>query len=88
MIGTLNVYGKLAKYDNANDGVTRNDTTLVWSSITADDTDKTVTWSLSGLGGLEFGKDAHVVVRGATPLSDTASIQAAANALEVLWEER
>ena len=88
VIGTMNVYGKLRKYENANDGVTRDDTTLVWSGITANDTDLTTTWSITGQGGLEFAKDAHVVVRGATPLTLVADAQVAANFLQLYWEER
>lgn len=88
VIGTLNVYGQLRKYESANDGVTRNDTTLVWSSITADDVDKTETWSITGRGGIEFAKDAHVVVRGSTPLTGAADMQVAANFLQLYWEER
>jgi hypothetical protein len=62
--GTLLVYGKRRRYEGVNDGVTRNDSTQVWSEPTADATALTEDWSLNGAngGGIEFGKNEHVVV--------------------------
>lgn len=82
--GTLNVYGQLRKFENANDGVTRDDTTLAWSEPTADDTTLSRTWSINGVGGLEFGKGQHVVISG----GNGTGVQAAANFITCQWEER
>ena len=84
VITDLKVFGKLRKYEGATDGVTRNDATVVWSTITADDTDLTVTWSDNGKGGLLFGRDEHVVI-GID--NDATGEQAAANFLECKWDE-
>lgn len=59
--GTMKVYGKLAKYEAATDGVTRNDTTLVASFPVADDTAE-VNGNIYGGTGWDFAKDEHVVV--------------------------
>ncbi len=59
--GTIKVYGKIAKYGNVSDGVTRNDTTLVSSIADVDDTAKTV-GNIYGGYWIEFAKDAHVVI--------------------------
>lgn len=82
VIDSLNVYGKLAKYAG-DTTVTRNDTTKVYSAITADDTDKTI-GNIYGVPWLEFVKDAHVVVRSL----DADSVQAAANYIECVWDEK
>lgn len=82
--GTVLVYGKLKKFEGSDDGVTRNDTTLVWSAATADDTSLQVPVTLTETGWLEFAKDAHVVVQG----GNGTGVQAAANFLEVQWDER
>lgn len=84
VIGTCTVGGKLRKFEGVSDGVTRNDSTVVWSAITADDTDLTLTWSVTGRGGIEFAKDAHVVVS----CGNGTGVQAAANNLQCYWEER
>lgn len=84
VIGTFDVYGRLRKYEGKDTPV-RNDTTLVWSVATADDTDLTQTFSVAdGTAGLEFGVDEHVVING----SSTTGIQAAANFLRCSWIER
>ena len=85
VIDTFKVYGKERKKEGASDGVTRDDTTNVWNTITADDTDLTTTFSVNGLGGLEFGKDEHVVITGG---DGGTGVQAAANFLECKWEEK
>lgn len=84
VIGTFKVYGKLKKYENASDGVTRDDSTLVWNQITADDTDLNTDWTVSGNGGLDFAEGAHVVLSG----GNGTGTQVAANYMIVLWEER
>jgi len=85
VIGTCKVYGKLRKFEGATDGVTRNDTTLVWSAITADDTDLTVDFTNSGRSplGLEFATDAHVVIS----CGNGTGVQAAANQVQAFWNE-
>lgn len=82
--GTMKVYGKLRKYENASDGVTRGDQTLVWNEVTADDTALTSNFTVSGNGGMDFAKNAHVVVSG----GNATTAQLAANYMLVLWEER
>ncbi len=84
VIGTLTISGKLRKYEGAGDGVTRDDTTTVWSAITADDTDLTIPGTVTSSGFLEFAKDAHVVVSA----GNGTSLQAAANNCQVQWSER
>lgn len=81
-VDSLNVYGKLAKYAG-DTTVTRNDTTKVYSAITADDTDKTI-GNIYGVPWIEFAKDEHVVIRSA----DADSTQAAANYIECVWNEK
>ncbi len=79
--GTFKVYGKLAKYEGTNDGVTRNDTTLAYSVVTADDTDKSI-----GNGTyrvFDFAKDAHVVLA----CDDGTAAQASGNLISAVWEE-
>ena len=84
VIGTILVQGKLAKYEGISDGVTRNDTTTVWSSVTADDTDLQVPLDITENGWLEFARNAHVVVSA----GNGTSLQAAANFLECQWDEK
>lgn len=83
VIDSLVVWGKLGKYASVSDGVTRNDSTLVYSAVTADDTDKTI-GSIYGLDFIEFAKDEHVVIGSL----DRDSSQAAANFLECTWDEK
>ena len=84
-VGTLLVYGKLRKYGlAAPDGVSRGDDTLVWSEATANDTALTQTWEGSFGGGLEFEKDAHVVVS----IGNVATAQTATSTLECYWDEK
>jgi len=80
----LTVYGKLQKYVTATDGVTRNDTTKVYSKVTTDDTDLTVGNIYSGADWLEFAKNEHVVIRSI----DGDNTQAAANFIECVWSEK
>lgn len=83
--GTLDVYGQLRKFENANDGVTRDDTTKVWTEPTANGTALTETWAIAGVGGgIEFAKGAHVVIRA----GDASSAQIAADFLSCNWEEK
>lgn len=82
--GSLQVFGKLRKYAGADDGVTRNDTTKVWQSALADDTDSTVDFTVNGSVGLEFAEGEHVVMSA----GNGTGIQAAANFLSAIWEER
>ena len=84
VIGTFVVKGKLAKYEGVNDGVTRDDTTVVWSAVTADDTDLQIPVDLTDNGWLEFAKNAHVVVS----IGNGTSLQAAANTVECQWDEK
>jgi len=59
--------------------VVRDDTTLVWSEPTANAAALTADWSITGGvgGGMEFAKDAHVVVSA----GNVATIQVAADYL-------
>ena len=83
--GSFNVYGKLRRYEGVSDGVTRNDTTLVYEDPTvAFGTDETTTWTESGLGGLEFAKDAHVIVSA----GNGTVIQPVGGFARCLWSER
>jgi len=82
--GTLTVYGKLAKFEGANDGVTRNDTTLVWTEVTASDTAEYVPAAEKEGGWLEFAKDEHVVISA----GNATEPQTATSYLECFWEER
>ena len=82
-IGTLNISGKLQKYEGAGDGVTRDDTTIVWSAITADDTDLTIPGTVTDAGFLSFAKDAHVVISAGNGTTD----QVAANFCNAQWSE-
>ena len=81
--GTLTVYGKLRKYEGVSDGITRNDSTLVWSKVTADDTDLTIPVTQTFSGFLDFATNAHVVVSA----GNGTGVQAAANFLECQHEE-
>lgn len=86
--GALIVYGKLRKFENASDGVTRNDTTAVWTSVaSADDTSTIYPYNSASFPvgpWLEFGKDEHVVI------SETGSaVQAAStNFMMCFWDEK
>lgn len=82
-IGSVKVYGKLAKYASANDGVTRNDSTLLLSPATADDTAKTV-GNIYGGSWLEFAKDAHVVIS----VGNATTAQTATSFIECFWDEK
>ena len=84
--GTLLVYGKLRAVANTPvaaspsfPAVVRDDTTLVWSEPTANAAALTADWSITGGvgGGIEFAKDAHVVVSA----GNVATIQVAADYL-------
>lgn len=83
--GTLLVYGKLRKYAlSASDGITRNDTTLVWTEATANGVALTETWEGSFGGGLEFDRDAHVVISA----GNVATTQIAADNVKCYWDEK
>lgn len=82
-IGTLKIYGKLAKYASINDGVTRGDYTLVASMATADDTAE-VDGNIYGGNWLEFAKDAHVVVS----VGNASTAQTATSYIECYWDEK
>lgn len=82
-VGTFNVYGELAKYYNLSDGVTRNDTTLVSSQVTANATEKTV-GNIYGGYWMEFAKDQHVVVS----VDGAPTVQVAGDQLQCFWDER
>ncbi len=83
-VGSLTVYGKLAKYHSVSDGVTRNDTTLLWTEPTADDTAESVPSSLIEGGWLEFAADEHVVVSA----GNAAITQTSTSFLECFWDEK
>jgi hypothetical protein len=80
----LKVWGKLAKYAGVSDGVTRNDTTEVFSVPLAEDTDKTI-GNIYNMNFLEFAKDEHVVI--GTHDNDTAQV-ADTNSLVCFWDEK
>lgn len=84
--GTLLVYGKLAKFEGAADGVTRNDSTLVWSEPTADDTAENVPNStVTGDDEwLEFGVNEHVVVSA----GNATTTQTSTSFLRCSWFEK
>ena len=81
--GTLNVYGKLKKFEGASDGVTRNDTTLVASMATANDNSET-DGNIYGGAWLEFAKDAHVVISA----GNATTAQTSTSFLECYWDEK
>lgn len=82
-IGSLKIYGKLAKYASASDGVTRNDSTLLLSPATADDTAE-VDGNIYGGNWLEFAKDAHVVIS----VGNASTAQTATSFIECFWDEK
>jgi len=85
---SLIVYGKLRKYEHASDGVTRNDTTAVWTSVASVDDTTTIypynSASWTGQPWLEFGKDEHVVISE----TGTAVQAAGTNFMMCFWEEK
>ena len=81
--GSIRVYGKLGKFASGSDGVTRNDTTLITSIATVDDTAKTVGNIYSG-NWLEFAKNEHVVISA----GNAATSQTATSYLECFWDEK
>jgi hypothetical protein len=85
--GVLAIYGKLAKYAGSSDGVTRNDTTLVASMATANDTAE-VDGNIYGGNWLEFGKDEHVVIVSGTVLGTGGTAQSSTSSLECYWDEK
>ena len=82
-IGQFNVYGMLKRFWNANDGVTRNDSTLVSSQVTADATAKTV-GNIYGGVWMDFAPNQHVVVR----LMGAPTVQIAGDQLQCFWNEK
>lgn len=85
--GVLAIYGKLAKYAGASDGVTRDDTTSVASMTTADDTAET-DGNIYSNYWLEFDKNAHVVVVAGTVLGTGGTAQTSTSSLECYWDEK
>jgi len=55
------VWGKLAKYSGVSDGVTRNDTTVVYKQLFTESAERTI-GNIYGGNFLEFAKNEHVVV--------------------------
>jgi hypothetical protein len=82
-IGTLKIYGKLAKFAGSADGVTRNDSTLVASMATADDTAE-VDGNIYGGNWIEFAKDEHVVIS----VGNASTAQTATSFIECFWDEK
>ena len=83
----LQVYGKLAIYDGNGDGITRNDTTLVWA-LSQGNNDATLYAPANaaydgGASWLEFAKDEHVVI----VLSGTVA-QDSDDWMYCTWEEK
>lgn len=83
---TLNVYGQLRKWGSGYDdqGTVTNDTKLVWSVPTADDTDKVIPQATQLTPWLEFANGAHVVISG----GNTTNMQLAANYVQCFWSEK
>lgn len=82
---TIKVYGKLKRFEGINDGITRGDTTLAWNQVIADDTDTSIDFTVGGAGkGVDFAKDAHVVVS----CGNSTSIQASGNFVNTIWESK
>ena len=81
--GTLLVYGKLMKFLSAQDGVTRNDTTLVTSLATANATALT-SGNIYGGNWMQFAPDEHVVVSA----GNVATAQIAGDAVQCFWDEK
>ncbi len=84
--GDLRVYGKLAKYEGSTDGITRDDTTLVWLEVDANDTTETVPDFTIEDGWLLFAKNAHVVI--ASGNASTAQSSDSTTRLQCVWEEK
>lgn len=87
--GVLAIYGKQRKYEGVSDGVVRDDTTLVGSMATADDTAET-DGNIYGDYSWEFAKDAHVVISAGTTLGTggTAQSSDATTKLFCFWDEK
>ena len=81
--GTVKIYGKLAKYASATDGVVRNDTTLVWNQADVDDTAIIVGNQYNG-NWMEFAKDEHVVIS----LGNATTQQTATSSVSCFWDEK
>lgn len=82
-VGAVNIYGKLGKYSGASDGVTRNDSTLVYSKATADDTEA-AHGNIYGVPWMEFAPNEHVVIDAS--LAGTA--QTATSHIQCFWDEK
>lgn len=87
------VFGKSARYDinsrpNARKPVSITDTTEVWREVIADDTAESYDWTpasaMSAGDGWQFARGAHVVVSA----GNSTNVQAPANFLRCLFEER
>lgn len=82
-VGTLSVYGKLKKFEGVSDGVTRNDTTVVVTSMaTANDTAE-VNGNIYGGAWLTFAKDEHVLISALGTEDQTTTAF-----LECYWDEK
>jgi len=81
-VGAVTVYGKLAKF-NVSDGVTRNDSTLLYSKATANDTAAVHGNSYDGKW-MEFAPNEHVVINAS--LLDT--LQTSTSFLQCFWNEK
>lgn len=82
-VGSVNIYGKLARYEGSVDGVTRNDSTLVYSKATADDTEASH-GNIYGVPWMEFAVGEHVVIDAG--LAGTA--QTATSHIQCFWDEK
>ena len=87
--GPVVVYGKLRKFEGVSDGVTRNDTTAVWTSAASVADTSTVypynSASFPVLQWMEFGIDEHVVI---SDNGDAGVNVTATNFLQCFWDER
>ena len=81
-VGTMLVYGKLAKYAS-DTTVTRDDTTQVVSFATADGTAET-NGNIYGRDWLEFAKDEHVVIS----VGNATTAQTATSYIQCFWDEK
>lgn len=87
------VYGKSSYWEvnsrkNQRKDAVKDDTTLAWKEVIADDTGETYDWTpasaVSASDGWHFAQDAHVVVSA----GNGTNVQAATNYLRCLFEER
>lgn len=88
VIGTIDIYGRLKKNGSGKDqfGATSNDNSLVWTAVTADDTDQTDPSANFLQDWIEFADNAHVVISA----GNGTGIQGAnaTNVLTCIWAEK